>query len=318
MLTSITNIARKLIGDNMLFKKIVRREFKNGHPIKATLLTLWLIPARKSIVLDDALSELVALGQENYYSQLQNLLYISKPELYDLVRIGSAHDGGYIMLDDFKAGNIAYSFGISDDVSWDKDIASRGYDVFMYDHTIDGLPEENNRFHFFRLGIADGKTQDDRLKTLEELIASNHHENEHDMILKMDVEGAEWGFLAGVKSSTLEQFSQMTFEFHGITNHDNPKQVLEVFKKINRTHQLVHIHANNNGPYISLNGKKFCSLFEFSYVRRDIYTFPEKYDVTLPISIDAANIPSIPEIELGNWNIPTDFNDSITPSIAVL
>ena len=49
------------------------------------------------------------------------------------------HDGGYILLDDFHEGSIAYSFGISTDVTWDKEMASRGYDVFMYDHTIDKL-----------------------------------------------------------------------------------------------------------------------------------------------------------------------------------
>ena len=99
-----------------------------------------------------------------YYRELHSLLHIAKVEGFDLVRTGKHNDGGYIMLDDFHAENIAYSFGICDDVSWDKDMASRGYDFFMYDHTIDRLPEENPRFHWSKLGIADGRTQDDRLK----------------------------------------------------------------------------------------------------------------------------------------------------------
>ena len=65
------------------------------------------------------------------------MLHIAKVGGFDLVRTGKHYDGGYIMLDDFHAGDIAYSFGICDDVSWDKDMASRGYDIFMYDHTID-------------------------------------------------------------------------------------------------------------------------------------------------------------------------------------
>ncbi|MBQ7221091.1 MAG: FkbM family methyltransferase [Synergistaceae bacterium] len=247
------------------------------------------------------------IASPEYYRELQDLLHISRAEGFDLVRTGCEHDGGYILLNDFQAGNIAYSFGIAGDVSWDKDIASRGYDVFMFDHTIDALPEENPRFHWSKLGIADGIIHDDRLRPLDELIALNHHENTRSMILKMDVEGAEWGFFQQVSSETLSQFSQMTFEFHNIPNHDNPELVLEVFRKINRTHQLVHLHANNNGNYISFSGKKFCSLFEMTFALRSQYTFTEDYDVRLPLRIDSVNIPSLPEIELGRWNEHVDI-----------
>lgn len=246
-----------------------------------------------------------------YYRQLQDLLLIAKPEGFELVRIGREHDGGYILLDNFHNGDTAYSFGISNDVSWDKDMASRGYDVFMYDHTIDGLPEENPRFHWSRLGIADGITQDDRLKTLDELIRANHHEDKHNMILKMDVEGAEWGFLSQVSSETLSQFSQMTFEFHDIPNHKNPEQVLAILRKINQTHQLIHLHANNNGSYIEFGNKKFCSLFELTYALKSKYSFRKDYDVVLPIEIDDVNIASLPEIVLGRWNEHSDIGNRI-------
>ena len=215
-------------------------------------------------------------------------------------------------MDDFHAGDVAYSFGISDDVSWDKEMASRGYDIFMYDHTIDALPEENARFHWSKLGISDETTHDDRLKTLDELIKANHHEDKHNMILKMDVEGAEWGFLEQVSSETLSQFSQMSFEFHGIPSHKNPDLVLEVFRKINRTHQLVHIHANNCGNYISFGHKNFCELLELSYVLRGKYTFCDNYDVNLPLNIDEVNIPSLPEIPLGRWNEDAEIGERVT------
>ncbi|MBR1579098.1 MAG: hypothetical protein IJ668_01145 [Selenomonadaceae bacterium] len=35
------------------------------------------------------------------------------------IRLGRAHDGGYVMLDDFSGVKNAYSAGISNDVSWD-------------------------------------------------------------------------------------------------------------------------------------------------------------------------------------------------------
>ncbi len=247
-----------------------------------------------------------------YYRELHSLWHIGKVKSFELVRTGKHQDGGYIMLDDFHAGNIAYSFGICDDVSWDKDMASRGYDVFMYDHTIERLPEENPRFHWSKLGIADGHTQDDRLKTLDELLRANHHEDARNMLLKMDVEGAEWGFFEQVSSETLSRFSQMTFEFHDILSNTDPERVLSAFRKINKTHQLIHMHGNNNGAYISFGDKVFCDSPELSYVLRDQYSIEQEYDVDLPLSIDEVNFPSLPEIKIGRWNGDADIGERLT------
>jgi hypothetical protein len=47
------------------------------------------------------------------------------------VRVGKDYDGGYVMLDNFQREMVdaAYSFGISDDVSWDEYIAKSGIEV---------------------------------------------------------------------------------------------------------------------------------------------------------------------------------------------
>ncbi|MBQ7543398.1 MAG: FkbM family methyltransferase [Synergistaceae bacterium] len=311
-------LARKLTGNNKLIKQMVRRHYDNGHYIRAAAVMAWMFPLRKSAVLNSELRTLRFINSKEYYSELHDLWKVDMPEGYSLVRLGREHDGGYILLDDFAPGGTAYSFGISTDVSWDKDMAGRGYDVFMYDHTIDGLPEENPRFHWSKLGIADGIVQDDRLKTLDELIRTNHHEDKRNMILKMDVEGAEWGFLERVNPDTLRQFGQMTFEFHNVTDHPNPELVLEVFRKINRTHQLVHIHANNNGIYVEAGGKKFCFVTELSYVLRDKYTFTGKYDPVLPLDIDSPNMLNLQDIELGRWNERMNLADNMMSASMVV
>ena len=314
----VKELGKKFIGNNPFLYHIISRECGKGNYLKATALTLLMLPAKKLLNLGPLVRKFEFLSSREYYSELQELLHISKPEGFELVRVGKGHDGAYVMLDDFHAGNAAYSFGIGNNVLWDDDIASRGYDVFMYDHTIDGLPEENPRFHWSKLGIADGHTQDDRLKTLDELIKINHHENKRNMILKMDVEGAEWGFLEQVSSETLSQFGQMTFEFHNIINNENPERVLSAFRKINQTHQLIHIHACNNGGYISFGHKKFCALFECTYVLRSQYRFSENYDVNLPLSIDEVSFKLFPEIELGRWNEDAEIDGKATVLVKVL
>ena len=77
----------------------------------------------------------------------------------------------------------------------------------------------------------------------------------------------------------------------------------------------MHVHANNNGNYISFGHKKFCELLELSYVIRSKYSFSENYDVNLPLNIDEVNIPSLPEIALGRWNENAEIGERITVSI---
>ena len=304
-----------------ILKAIIRKQLRQKNYIKAVLLALYLMPVRKTFRLNNEdIFFLTPLDNRDiffrapieYYRELHKLLHISKVDGFDLIRIGRDYDGGYIMLNDFQDGGIAYSFGIFDDVSWDKAMASRGYNIFMYDHTIEKLPEENPRFHWSQIGIADGILQDERLKTLEYLIAQNHHEHEKNMILKMDVEGAEWGFLENVSSEMLSQFSQLLFEFHGVNDAGTYKRVLEVLRKINKTHQLIHLHGQNIGQYTSVGNKTFCNQIEVSYALREKYKFIDDYDVNLPLSIDMPARKNIPEAVLGMWNRDINPDDKIS------
>ena len=299
----------KIYGRNPLLSRTIRSGFK-AHPFRSIALALYLLPVRSLLTFPRGTTrKRTFTTSAEYYNSLQELLTISKAEDFELVRIGRDYDGGYIMLDDLPGG-IAYSFGISGDVSWDKDMASRGYDVFMYDHTIDGLPEENPRFHWSKLGIADGIVQDDRLRTLEELISRNGHEGKRDMILKMDVEGAEWGFFENVKTEILEQFSQITLEFHGMNLPENVTRIPTALRKLNETHELIHLHGQNWGFYVINNGKTYCNQVEATYVRRGKYKVTRDYDVDLPLDIDMQAITYLPDVSLGHWNRKAQFDSS--------
>ena len=67
--------------------------------------------------------------------------------------MGAERDGGYVMLDDFGPARNALSLGIGSDVSWDSDMAARGFQVFQYDPTVAGSPKANPRFLFHRTRV---------------------------------------------------------------------------------------------------------------------------------------------------------------------
>ena len=238
--------------------------------------------------------------KEAWFRELDQLLGVRKVSgRYKFLRIGRDNDGGYILLDDFYDVQGVYSFGISGDVSFEKDMAKRGIDCFMYDHTIDRLPEENQFFHWQQKGIAGSDKPEEKLFMLQTLMKENGNLGGRDIILKMDVEGAEWEFLEHTSSELLTCFRQIVFELHGVTNMSNNK-VMPMLRKLKETHTPVWLHANNYCPAEVAGNFVFASSMEMLYLNNSCYEFAEG-EVKFPWVLDMPNNPEAPEIVLGDF-----------------
>ena len=188
------------------------------------------------------------------------------------IRIGKKYDGGYILLNDFENVKIAYSFGINREVSFDKGLADKNIDVFMYDHTISKLPYDNPRFHWNKIGLSTESNKKEHMKTLDELIKENKHSNEKNMILKIDIESHEWNIFANISIDTLKQFKHIVGEFH--FNDKNKYIYLDILKKIQTTHQIIHLHCNNClYRIVNIDGYYICAYLEISLILKDSYSF---------------------------------------------
>lgn len=235
-----------------------------------------------------------------YFEQIKKLCRVEKAIGYQTVRIGGDNDGGYIMLDDFKNCDIAYSFGIGSDVSWDEDLSHRGLELYCYDHTIECLPTKNKKMHFNKIGISGKDELEAGLLSLDSILYINHCQNESHMILKMDVEGAEWDFFDTVSPYILNLFEQMTFELHGLTNTKNRKRIISALEKVNKTHQAIWVHANNAGNAEQAGDIVMPDLLEITYANRNNYTFLST-EYHCPLDIDQPNLKNRSDIELVNW-----------------
>lgn len=215
------------------------------------------------------------------------------------VRLGGSNDGGYVMLDDFARVQAAYGFGINNDVAWDKGMAERGIPVYMYDPSIAALPEEHSLFHFFAQGICGQGEEDDRFFTLENLLKRNGHEAFDNMVLKMDVEGAEWSSLQSVPAEHLARFRQIALEIHNLTDigqsEEQGEKILAVLEKLHTSHQCVHIHANNNEAMPCLGGYPVPDCLEITYARRGDYRFLP-CTRSFPTELDAPCTPRYAEL----------------------
>ena len=203
------------------------------------------------------------------------------------VRIGKESDGGYVLLNDLEKIKFAYSFGISNEISFDKYLADLNIDIFMYDHTIEKLPFTNKKFHWKKIGLTEKKVKFGNMNTFEELIKENGHINEKNMILKMDIEGAEWNIFNELKEELILQFKYILVEFHFKEKYKSI--YLDVFKKINKTHQIFHLHCNNLGTLIYYDGYIICSAIEVSFIIKEKETLIKSSDLFPVKNIDFKN-----------------------------
>lgn len=162
-----------------------------------------------------------------------------------LERFGSANDGGYLLcanlLDDLAAG---YSYGVGPNDDWGCDV-SRRYQVpvHQYDCFDPARPTCDGgifRFHNECIGPR-AETRDGRVfDSLENQIRKNGHAGRR-LLIKMDIEGAEWAALAAASDELLASMPQIAMELHGF---DDPL-MLPVLRKLNRHFHLVNLHFNN-------------------------------------------------------------------------
>ncbi len=196
------------------------------------------------------------------------------------VLMGNKRDGSYVMLDDFDNIKIAYSIGIYKYIQFDKALADKGIDVYMYDHTIENLPYQNDKFHWKKIGL--GGTSQSNIQTIEDMLKENGHSLEENMILKIDIEYAEWDSLINVSENILSQFKYILIEFHFFK--DNLKLYYNVLKKLYKTHQVFYINCSDE--IATFGNNTFCRCIEVSYIKRTgnifekdktIYPIPEFY-----------------------------------------
>ena len=175
-------------------------------------------------------------------------------------------------------------------IQFDKYLANRGIDVYMYDHTINSLPYNNSKFHWKKIGIS-GKSQRSKLlKSLEELIIENGHSLEKNMILKIDVEHCEWESLKNISNNILNQFKYIAIEFHFINEKNETKLYYDILKKFNKSHQVFYLRCQGRDNIVTFGNNRICKYLEVSYIikKDNIFTKDEsiypifKFDYTGP------------------------------------
>ena len=170
-----------------------------------------------------------------------------------LERFGETHDGGYLMcanlLDAVRSG---YSYGISGYDKWGCDISSRldiplhQYDCF--DTTQPECPTGRTVFHAECVGNTSKIDSGRSFDTIPNQIARNGDSAKH-IVLKIDVEGAEWDSFAATPDDVLQQIDQLAVEFHWVHVKkqwvQDEEKYVRVVSRLKEFFHVAHIHYNN-------------------------------------------------------------------------
>ncbi len=248
------------------------------------------------------------------YDQVFDALKLLTPrEMKTLkrVRIGNPEgDGGYVLANRIRAGQKVYSYGVFDEVSFDLDLAERGMEVFLYDHTIERLVADHPNFTFVREGVAGTNLPSRSLYTIAHHIQANGHDD-NDMILKMDIEGMEWEVINQTDAGVFRRFEQMVIEMHSLTLLDRRiyhENFVQAMTKLLEDFHIVHVHANNAESVYPVCGLPIPYLLEVTLIRKDLDQVGP-WRTIVPTAFDAANIKGArPDLLLNFFPfLPTDL-----------
>jgi hypothetical protein len=194
---------------------------------------------------------------------------------HELIRLGGTGDGGYLIPNDLTEIVACFSPGVFDVSDFEFEMAKRGIPCFLADASVEKPPIQNDAFDFEKKFL--GIKEEGNYITLESWVERKAPKI-GDMILQMDIEGAEFDVLIDTSNDILMRFRIIVIEFHGldaIFSKGGFNLINLVFKKLLKNFEIVHIHPNNCCGVTKMGKIEIPNTLEVTFFRKD--RISEKY-----------------------------------------
>lgn len=204
-------------------------------------------------------------------ARLQRALDLLTPHrcAVPLMRIGGSADGGYLLPEDLEGIAASFSPGVSDNMDFDLAVLERGIPSFLADASVPGLPEPHPLATFDPLFL--GPRTEGQFISLDDWVG-RYAPDDGDLLLQMDIEGAEYATLGAASDATLARFRILLVEFHAFHRILSPKhlaRMVPALERLAKTHVVVHLHPNNASPLVRAGDLTLPPVFEAAFLRRD-------------------------------------------------
>lgn len=207
----------------------------------------------------------------------------------DLIRLGGNTDGGYLVPDDLQGLKACFSPGVGNETSFELDCIKKGINVYLADASVE-KPENLPSSCSFRSSFL-GAFNSDQSITLDSWVKSEQVNPDDDLILQMDIEGAEYEVLLSTTEELLKQFRIIVFEVHGLDQWWNApffNLVSCAFRKLNQNHICVHNHPNTLAGIFEFGGLQLPRRIELTFHRKD-RVINREYRTDFPHPLDYDN-----------------------------
>jgi len=209
----------------------------------------------------------------------------------DLVRLGHKGDGGYLLPDDLEGIEACFSPGVADVSKFEYDCGRKGMKLFLADKSVEkpkiSLPESEYDFLQKFIGCYD----DDEFITMDTWVNGSGVNENSDLLLQMDIEGAEYISFINMSEALLKRFRIIVLELHTLEKLWQKEFNFffnAAISKLMKSHTCVHIHPNNCCGEETHENIRLPRVAEFSFIRNDRILSKENIE-KLPHELDEHN-----------------------------
>jgi hypothetical protein len=206
---------------------------------------------------------------------------------YPLRRLGPQGDGGYLLPDDLDGVTACFSPGVGSVSGFESACANLNMRVLMADASVN--LSGNERFEFTRKHI--GLCDSDETITMDSWILNSRLSEAEELLLQMDIEGAEWIALASISAANLRRFRIIILELHDFDTLLDQKFFefrAPILARILEDFFCVHLHPNNCCGSRRRDGIELPRIIEMTLIRKDRARF-NGYCSTFPNTLDVDN-----------------------------
>ncbi len=214
-----------------------------------------------------------------------------------LQRFGEPNDGGYLLCGNLLGGvKAGYSYGISGYDGWGCEISTR-LNITVHQYDCFDLAEPvckggHTVFHGECVGGAASTDRNGRVFDTPEHQFARNGDRGKPLVMKMDVEGAEWDTFLASPDAVFEQIDQLAVEFHG----SGEARFTEAVRKLKRFFYVANLHFNNyscDDRYAPLPSWAF----EVLFVSKRLAKPDPSGGPAAPSPLNAPNNPNVPDCQ---------------------
>lgn len=191
----------------------------------------------------------------------------------ELVMIGDGKDGTYVIPNDLIGIEKCFSPGVGPSSQFEEAIYDLyGIKSYMVDASVSRVPSNRDDFYVFEkkyLGASTYENFIDINTWVQKYVAEKSNE---DLLLQMDIEGAEFSTLLSCPPNVLNRFRIIALEIHFLDalNLEFFASIFEqTLRKLEANFQVVYAHANNCCGFVKVGSYTLPRVIEVTLIRKD-------------------------------------------------